>query len=138
MRCTTQTVENRLKTLARQGVIIEVRRDPVDRRKRLIAEADLKRIAASYQDVLLSPRVGAQQGDLAGLEVAGSDGLESAEGLRMELEGLKLEYQRELELLRSSREQSEQRFRQIIEEAEAWLAGVRRSTSEVTERERSP
>jgi DNA-binding MarR family transcriptional regulator len=144
MQCTTQTVENRLKTLARQGITIEVRKDPVDKRKRLITEADLRRIAAAYQDALLPSKIGTgtMQGNLASLEVdlevTGSDGLEPAERLRMDLEGLKLEYKRELELLRSSREQSEQRFHQFIEEAEAWLDRKRREASGVAEQERSP
>jgi DNA-binding transcriptional MocR family regulator len=142
MQVTTQTVENRLKTLARRGVVIEVRRDPVDRRKRLISEADLKTIAAAYQDALLPPRVVTPQrmptGQEVELEVAGSDGLQPAERLRMDLEGLRLEYQHELELLRSSREQGEQRIRQLIEETEAWLGEVKRGASDVAERERSP
>jgi DNA-binding MarR family transcriptional regulator len=144
MQCTTQTVENRLKTLARRGITIEVRKDPVDKRKRLIAEGDLRRIAAAYQEALLPPRIGmgAQQGDLASLEVelevAGSDGLGPVERVRMELEGLKLEYQRELELLRASREQHERRFRQLIEETESWLGEGRRSPSTGAERDRSP
>jgi len=144
MQCTTQTVENRLKTLARQGITVEVRKDPVDKRKRLITEADLRRIAAAYQEALLPSRLGTGtvQGNLASLEVAlevaGSDGLEPAERLRMELEGLKLEYERELELLRSSRRQSEQRFQQLLAEAETWLGRERSGTSGLAEQKQSP
>lgn len=142
MDCTTQTVENRIKTLAQRGIIIQVRRDPVDKRRRLIAEADLQRIAAAYQDALLPPRLRGQQEGPAdrevALEVAGSDGVGTVERLCMELEGMKLEYQRELELLRQSRERSEQQMHELIEEAQTWLAEVKGSSSGNPERERSP
>lgn len=139
MKCTTQTVENRIKTLAQRGIIIQVRRDPVDKRRRLIAEADLQRIADAYQDALLPARLRVQQEELAdrevALEVAGSDGLGTVERLCMELEGMKLEYQRELDLLRQSRERSEHQMHALIEEAQTWLAEMKLSSSGSAERD---
>ena len=141
LQCTTQTVENRVKALAKQGVAIEVRRDAVDKRRRLISETDLQRIAAAYQDTLLPPKSGILPAltDLeVGVEVGGSDGQASAELVRVELEALSIQYRRELDLLRRSREQNQEQFGQFMEEARAWLNRVREESGERAQRDRSP